>query len=365
MHNIDSLLKLMVEKNASDLHISSYVKPVMRIDGNLRPVADFEDSDPHFVRDCISHLMTKQKNKEVVRLVDIDFIYALAGVARFRCNLYEDIYGPAIAIRAIPFKTPTIEQLGFSKAISDICLLTSGLVLVVGPTGSGKSTTLAAMIEHINKIRSEHVITIEDPIEFVYSNNNSLIHQREVGKHTENFKIALRSAFRENPDIILLGEIRDLETMETAIEIAESGHLVLSTLHTNSAIATVNRLIDEFPEGRQPLVRSMLADSLKAVIAQVLCKRKDGGRVAAQEIMLMTSGISTNIREGRTHQIQFDMQVGRSNGMTVMNEVLLDYVKRGLIYPQEAYIKSPSKLEMYKMLDGSGYTIDRGKISVL
>jgi twitching motility protein PilT len=277
---------------------------------------------------------------------DTDFAYELPGVARFRANLFMDRRGPGGVFRVIPSKILTVEDLGLPKAITDLCYLTKGLVLVTGPTGSGKSTTLAAMIDHINANRTDHIITIEDPIEFVHNEKKCLINQREVHRHTGSFKCALRAALREDPDIVLVGEMRDLETIEIALETAETGHLVFGTLHTTTAASTVDRIIDQFPAERQAQIRTMLASSLKGVVAQTLCKKKPKGRVAALEILIANNAVSANIREGKVHQIASAMQMGGKLGMRLLNDSLLEWVVAGEVEPLEAYMKAVNKDDM-------------------
>src|SRR5262249_22858266 len=259
--------------------------------------------------------------------------------ARFRINVFADRKGIGAAMRQIPNNIRTAEDMGLSKQGLDLCFLTKWLVLATGPTASGKSTTLAAMIDFINRNRDDHIITIEDPIEFVHENKKCLINQREVRTHTGSFKHALRAALREDPDIILVGEMRDLETIAIAIETAETGHLVFGTLHTTTAASTVDRVIDQFPADRQAQIRVMLSESLKGVIAQTLCRKIGGGRVAALEVLIATSAISNLIREGKTFQIPSMMQVGKAVGMVALNEALLDLVSKKLVAPEEAYAK--------------------------
>ena len=245
--------------------------------------------------------------------------------------------------RQIPEEILTCEQLNLPPAVRELCFLSKGLVVVTGPTGSGKSTTLAAMIDHINKNRADHILTIEDPIEFVHKDHKCLINQREVGSHTASFKRALKAALREDPDIVLVGEMRDLETIEIAIETAETGHLVFGTLHTTTAASTVDRIIDQFPADRQSQIRTMLSSSLKGVVAQTLCKKQGGGRVAALEVLLVNSAVSSLIREGKTHQIVSSMQMGGKAGMRLLNDSLAQLVKEGTVAPEEAYIKAVDK----------------------
>jgi twitching motility protein PilT len=259
--------------------------------------------------------------------------------------------------RQIPTKIPTMEQLGLPKEIVDLCWLSKGFVVVTGPTGSGKSTTLAALVDHVNRTRDDHIITIEDPIEFVHANRRCLVNQREVVTHTESFKSALRAALREDPDVVLVGELRDLETIAIAIETAETGHLVFGTLHTNTAPSTVDRIIDQFPADRQAQIRMMLSESLRGVISQTLCKRIGGGRVPAMEILLCSSGVANLIREGKTFQIPSVMQTARGQGMVMLNDSLLDLVKRKLVEPREAWSKAVAKAELRQMLERAGFPV--------
>ena len=291
--------------------------------------------------------ITPEKNKaEFAERFDTDFAYEIPGLARFRANIFMDRKGRGAVFRVIPSKILTAEQLGLSPAILNLCKLNKGLVVVTGPTGSGKSTTLCGMIDYINRTRKDHLITIEDPIEFVHENKECAINQREVHNHTLSFKNALRAALREDPDIILVGEMRDLETVAIAIETAETGHLVFGTLHTTTAASTVDRIIDQFPADRQAQIRVMLSESLKGVISQTLCKKIGGGRVAALEILIVTSAISNLIRESKTFQIQSMMQVGKAIGMVTLNDSLLDLVAKKLVAPEEAYLKAIDKGSM-------------------
>jgi twitching motility protein PilT len=265
-----------------------------------------------------------------------------------------DRKGPGAVFRVIPSKILTAEDLGLSPHILELCRLNKGLVLVTGPTGSGKSTTLCAMVDYINRNRADHIITIEDPIEFVHENKQCLMNQREVHTHTDSFKDALRAALREDPDIILVGEMRDLETVAIAIEMAETGHLVFGTLHTTTAASTVDRIIDQFPTDRQAQIRTMLSESLKGVIAQTLCRKIGGGRAAALETLIVTPPISNLIREGKTFQIPSMMQVGKASGMVTLNDSLLDLVTRKLVEPREAYLKAVDKAGFDALLKRAG-----------
>ncbi len=341
---IDRLFRLMVETKASDLHLSTGMPPLIRKDGRIEPL---EAAAPALTHDHIVALMepiTPETNRaEFAQRNDTDFAYEIKGLARFRANMFVDRKGRGAVFRQIPAKILTAEELGLSPHILKLCRLHKGLVLVTGPTGSGKSTTLCAMIDYINRNRTDHIITIEDPIEFVHDNKGCLINQREVGTHTGGFKNALRAAMREDPDIILVGELRDLETVAIAIETAETGHLVFGTLHTTTAASTVDRVIDQFPTDQQAQIRIMLSESLKGVIAQNLCRKIGGGRVAALEVLLVNGAISNLIREAKTFQIPSMMQVGRAHGMVALNDALMELVSKKLVEPEEAYLKSVDK----------------------
>jgi twitching motility protein PilT len=352
---IDALFRLMVECKASDLHLSSSMPPLIRKDGHMQPLdpamGPLSSDD---VSALLRPIVPSTNREEYERRHDTDFAYELKGLARFRANMFLDRKGPGAVFRVIPAKILTAEQLGLSPHILQLCRLTKGLVLVTGPTGSGKSTTLCAMIDYINRHRTDHIITIEDPIEFVHDNQNCLINQREVGTHTAGFKDALRAAMREDPDIILVGELRDLETVAIAIETAETGHLVFGTLHTTTAASTVDRIIDQFPTDQQSQIRIMLSESLKGVIAQNLCRKIGGGRVAALEVLLVNGAISNLIREGKTFQIPSMMQVGRAQGMVALNDALMELVTRKQVEPQEAYLKAVDKAGFEGLLKRAG-----------
>ena len=334
----------MVEAKASDLHLSTGMPPLVRKDGQIEPL---EAGAPALSHDQIVGLMnpiTPETNRaEFAQRNDTDFAYEIKGLARFRANMFVDRKGRGGVFRVIPAKILSAEELGLSPHILKLCKLNKGLVLVTGPTGSGKSTTLCAMIDYINRTRTDHIITIEDPIEFVHENKGCLINQREVGTHTGGFKAALRAAMREDPDIILVGELRDLETVAIAIETAETGHLVFGTLHTTTAASTVDRVIDQFPTAQQAQIRIMLSESLKGVIAQNLCRKIGGGRAAALEVLLINSAIANLIREAKTFQIPSMMQVGRAQGMVALNDALMDLVTKKLVEPEEAYLKAVDK----------------------
>jgi twitching motility protein PilT len=352
-----ALLEYMLSKKASDLHLSSGVVPMLRHDGDMVPIAGQKELHPDELK-AMLWTIAPQKNKDQWEAnKDTDFAHELPQ-ARFRVNIFMDRKGIGSVMRQIPTKIITAEDLGLSKAILDLCHLSKGLVLVTGPTGSGKSTTLSAMIDYINRNREDHIITIEDPIEFVHPNKKCLVNQREVGVHTGGFKAALRAALREDPDIVLVGEMRDLETIAIAIETAETGHLVFGTLHTNTAAGTVDRIIDQFPADRQEQIRQMLSESLKGVVSQVLVKKIGGGRAAALEVLIATSGISNLIREGKTFQIPSIMQTGRNVGMVTMNDALLDLVKRKLVEPADALAKAINKAELKKSMEAAGFRVD-------
>ncbi|MGV3519194.1 type IV pilus twitching motility protein PilT [Luteitalea sp.] len=341
---VNRLFHLMVHTGASDLHLSVSVPPMIRKDGRMMPI---EETAPQLTAEDIRRLLapiTPEKNRaEFERRHDTDFAYEIQGLARFRANIFMDRKGMGAVFRVIPSKILTAEQLGLSQHLLQLCHLSKGLVLVTGPTGSGKSTTLCAMVDYINRVRHDHVITIEDPIEFVHDNKQCLINQREVHTHTDGFKDALRAALREDPDIVLVGEMRDLETVAIAIETAETGHLVFGTLHTSTAASTVDRIIDQFPADRQSQIRVMLSESLKAVVAQTLCRKIGGGRIAALETLIVNTAISNLIREGKTFQIPSMMQVGKAQGNQTLNDALADLVKNKLVAPEEAYVKAVDK----------------------
>jgi len=342
-HGIDDLLRAMLMRKASDLHLSTDNPPVLRIDGEIHYLDDRPKLTSAQIHALVHEIANDKAKRDFAELRDADFAYELAGSARFRVNLFEDRKGVGAVLRQIPITIISAEQLGIPKACLDLCQLSKGLVVVTGPTGSGKSTTLAAMIDHINRTRTDHIITIEDPVEFVHPNIKCLINQREVGSHTKSFKNALRAALREDPDIVLVGEMRDLETVAIAIETAETGHLVFGTLHTTTATSTVDRIIDQFPADRQAQIRVMLSESLKGVIAQVLCKKKGGGRVAAHEVLLGTTAVAAMIRDGKTFQLGNVMQTAKAQGMLTMNDALLSLVQRDLVEPREAYMKAVDK----------------------
>ncbi|MCX6984705.1 MAG: type IV pilus twitching motility protein PilT [Lentisphaerae bacterium] len=351
---IDPFLEFLISSGASDLHLGSGLVPSVRSDGEMSKL-DSEVIDKERAQAMIEEIMPEHNKKEFWDCFDTDFAYELPGIGRFRVNVFMDNNGIGTVVRQIPAKILSADALNLPQAVRDFCFLNKGLVIVTGPTGSGKSTTLAAMVDLINEKRTDHIITIEDPVEFVHKNKNCLINHREVHRHTQSFKRALRAALREDPDIILVGEMRDLETVEIAIETAETGHLVFGTLHTNTASSTVDRIIDQFPADRQPQIRTMLSSSLKGVIAQTLLKKKGGGRVAAIEILVVNSGVANIIREGKTYQIPSMMQTGKKFGMQTMNESLFSFVENGTVTPGEALFKAVDKISFETMLTTNGY----------
>jgi twitching motility protein PilT len=353
---LGELLKALVQSASSDLHLRVGEPPVFRTHGEMKRQATAPLSSDQLEVMLLS-VMPERNRGEWKETGDSDFAYEIGGLARFRVNAARDRKGPMAVFRVIPAQVVSVEQLNISKEVQQLCYLTKGLVLVTGPTGSGKSTTLCSLIDLINRTRTDHIITIEDPIEFVHENKKCVITQRQVGVHTESFKRALRSALREDPDIVLVGEMRDLETIAIAIETAETGHLVFGTLHTTTAASTVDRMIDQFPADRQSQIRVMLSESLKGVIAQTLCKKLGGGRVAAREILLSTPAISNLIREGKTFQIPSIIQTSKQLGMLTLNDALLDLIERKEISPDEAFMKSVEKTGLAASLKAKGHKV--------
>jgi twitching motility protein PilT len=355
---MDKMFHQMAETGASDLHLSTSMPPLVRKDGKIRPLETDETTlSAEAMKELLFSIMPKKNQEEFEKRHDTDFAYEIEGLARFRANIFMDRKGMGGVFRIIPSKILTAEDLNLSRAILDLCSLSKGLVVVTGPTGSGKSTTLCAMIDYINSNREEHLITIEDPIEFTHDNKKCLVNQREIHNHTDSFKDALRAALREDPDILLVGEMRDLETIAIAIETAETGHLVFGTLHTTTAASTIDRIIDQFPADRQQQIRVMLSESLKGVIAQTLVPKKGGGRVAALEVLIVTPAISNLIREGKTFQIPSAMQTGKQHGMVMLNESLMDLVQNGVVEPYDAYLKAVEKTNFEAMLNRNGFKV--------
>jgi twitching motility protein PilT len=339
---MEALFRNLVQSGASDLHLRSGEPPMLRVHGELRRQEQLPLS-PERLESMLVSIMAAKELGEFREGGDTDWAYEIEGLARFRCNAGRDRFGAMGVFRVIPNQIRTADEMGLSREVQNLCYLTKGLVVVTGPTGSGKSTTLAGLVDLINRTRTDHIITIEDPIEFVHPSKKCLVTQRQVGLHTRSFKHALRAALREDPDIILVGEMRDLETVSIAIETAETGHLVFGTLHTTTAASTIDRIIDQFPPDRQAQVRVMLSESLRGVIAQTLCKKIGGGRVAAREVLLTIPAVSNLIREGKTFQIPSIMQVNRKGGMVILNDALMELVDAKLVEPKEAYMKSVEK----------------------
>ena len=343
MATIDRFFKVLKEKGGSDLHILAGQPPKFRIHGRLEPL-NMPPLSNREAMDLLYEIVDKRKKERFEKHLDLDFAYEVPGVARFRCNFLHHQHGVGAVFRIIPTDIKSIEDLGVPLVLKRFCYLRSGLVLVTGPTGSGKSTTLAAMINEINREESKHIITIEDPIEFVHENKTSVITQREVGNDSESFSTALKAATREDPDVVLVGEMRDLETIGLAISSAEMGQLVFGTLHTNNAAKTIDRIIDVFPEESQEQIRTMLSVSLVGVCSQLLLRKTDGqGRVPVNEILMGSPGLANIIREGNIHKISTYIESGRGEGMQLMDDSIMERLKAGLVSPNEAYMKAIDK----------------------
>ena len=350
MAQIDAFFKLMNEQGASDLHLVSGQQPVLRIGGELERVK-YKILEDDTLKTMLYEIAPEHKVKEFEETGDVDFAYEIPGLARYRSNFFQQRSGIGAVFREIPSKIMTCEELGLPPVIPRLATLPRGLVLVTGPTGSGKSTTLAAIVHEANKTRKEHILTVEDPIEFVHESEKAVINHREIGIHTKSFSAALRGALREDPDIILVGEMRDLETISLAIEASATGHLVFATLHTTSAAKTVDRIIEVFPEAQQNQVKSTLADGIRAVIAQTLFRKRDrSGRVAAVEIMIATPAVRNLIREGKTFQIPSAIQTGHKYGMQTLDDAIMALLEKKIITPDDAYSKSNDKAKFLPFL---------------
>ena len=340
--DISELLAFSVKNKASDLHLSAGLPPMIRVDGDVRRI-NVPPLDHKTVHSLVYDIMNDKQRKDYEEFFETDFSFELPGIARFRVNAFNQNRGAGAVFRTIPSKILTLEELGCPQSFKEICDVPRGIVLVTGPTGSGKSTTLAAMLDYLNNKEYGHILSIEDPIEFVHESKKCLVNQREVHRDTHGFSEALRSALREDPDIVLIGEMRDLETIRLALTAAETGHLVFGTLHTSSAAKTIDRIIDVFPAAEKGMVRSMLSESLRSVIAQTLLKRIGGGRVAAHEIMVATPAIRNLIREDKVAQMYSAIQTGQAAGMQTLDQCLQDLVSRGIISRQDAKSMAQNK----------------------
>lgn len=350
MAKIDAFFKLMHEQDASDLHLVAGQPPLLRIHGDMERVK-YKVLDDDDLRKMLYEITPEDKIKVFEETGDVDFGYEVPGLARYRANYFMQLFGLGAVFREIPNEISTCEQLGLPTVISKLAALPRGLILVTGPTGSGKSTTLAAIIDQANRERKDHIITVEDPIEFVHQSQGCVVNHREVGTHTKSFSAALRGALREDPDIIMVGEMRDLETISLAIEAASTGHLVFATLHTTSAYQTVDRVIEVFPADQQDQIRSTLADGVRAVISQTLLKRIDRkGRCVALEILIATPAVRNLIREAKTYQIPSMIQTGKKYGMQLLDDALMDLHNKGWISPDEAYAKANEKSRFRPLL---------------
>jgi twitching motility protein PilT len=345
---LQKMLERVVAEGASDLHLSAGHKPHWRVDGDMKRLDDMPVLGAEEVFDLLKPVMEERHRKQFAEENDSDFAYALPGSARFRVNIFRDRHGVSAVMRQIPSKILTFEHLALPAIIKGFCDIPKGLILVTGPTGSGKSTTLAAMVDHINRTKKAHIVTLEDPIEFVHASQGCLINQREVGGHTRSFARALKAALREDPDIVLVGEMRDLETIALALETANTGHLVFATLHTNNAVSAVDRIIDQFPAGQQEQIRSVLSDVLRGVVAQTLLRKKGGGRMAALEILAVSPAVANLIREGKTVQLTGVMQINKGIGMQLLNDELATLIETGKVDMDEAMDAAVDKEDLHR-----------------
>ena len=359
---LQKLLERVVAEGASDLHLSAGHKPHWRIDGEMKPMQDMPVLGADEVLELLGPVMEERHRKQFGEENDSDFAYALPGSARFRVNIFRDRHGVSAVMRQIPSKILTFEQLALPPIVKSFCDIPKGLVLVTGPTGSGKSTTLAAMIDYINRNKKAHIVTLEDPIEFVHQSQGCLINQREVGGHTRSFARALKAALREDPNIVLVGEMRDLETIALALETANTGHLVFATLHTNNAISAVDRIIDQFPAGQQEQIRSVLSDVLRGVVAQTLLRKKGGGRMAALEILSVSPAVANLIREGKTVQLTGVMQINKGIGMQLLNDELTHLIETGKVDMDEAMAAAVDKEDLSRRFR-TGITLNQASMA--
>ena len=356
--SVDTLLERVVQAGASDLHITVGTKPAMRVHGHIELLEELPELDPDTMRDLIYRITTTEQQKRLELDRQLDFAYGLRGLARFRVNTYYQRESLAGAFRVIPTEIRSLEELGLPSSLHELTTKPRGLVLVTGPTGSGKSTTLASLIDEINRTRTDHIITIEDPIEFLHSHRRCIVNQREIGSDATGFADALRGALRQDPDVILLGEMRDLETISTALTAAETGHLVFATLHTQSAPSTIDRVIDVFPAAQQDQVRMQLANSLQGIVTQTLLPRSDGGgRVCALEILFLDDAIRNLIRQGKVEQVYSYMQTGTRRGMQTMEQSLASLVERRLVHPLEAISRSSRPDALVTALERAGIAV--------
>ncbi|MCU0650011.1 MAG: PilT/PilU family type 4a pilus ATPase [Gemmatimonadaceae bacterium] len=354
---LEELLLSAVDRGASDLHLRAGEPPILRLQGELLRLEGTAPMVATQLQGMLETILPPRNAEELAERHDTDFAWTIADRARFRVNVFRDRTGIGASFRAVPVHVVTVEDLDLPPELRALAQLPSGLVLVTGPTGSGKSTTLCALVDLVNRTRSDHIVTVEDPIEFVHVGKRGLVTQREIGVHAEGFARALRAALREDPDVVLVGEMRDLATTRAAIEMAETGHLVFATLHTNTATSSIERMIDQFPGDQQEQIRLMLADTLRAVISQVLCRRTGGGRVAAREVLLVTPAVANLVRERKTFQVPSVMQTSRKQGMSLMSDALVDLVTAGHIEPSEAYRRAVDKPAMLLALRTAGYEV--------
>jgi twitching motility protein PilT len=358
LHSIDTLLERVVELGASDLHLTAGSKPAVRLHGHLELLEDFPELNPDSTRELVYRITTTEQQKQLEINRQLDFAYGLRGLSRFRVNAFYQRESLAAAFRMIPTEIRSVEELGLPSSLHELTKKPRGLVLVTGPTGSGKSTTLASMIDEINRTRPDHIVTIEDPIEFLHRHKRAIVNQREIGQDATGFADALRGALRQDPDVILLGEMRDLETISTALTAAETGHLVFATLHTQSAPSTIDRIIDVFPAAQQEQVRMQLANTLQGIVTQTLMPKVDGhGRVCALEILFLDDAIRNLIRQGKIEQVYSYMQTGTRRGMQTMEQSLLDLVQRNLITIVEAMGRSSRPEALVSALERAGIPI--------